>query len=49
VEYVICIKLDGMKKVIVVKVNNLKIHEGKRMCKEDEVPHPYFGERVMFI
>ena len=36
----ICTKVDGRKKVIVTKGDNLEKHEGKRICNEDGVPYP---------
>jgi hypothetical protein len=36
---VICSKIDGKKKVIVSKGDNLEKHEGKRVCMEASVPY----------
>jgi hypothetical protein len=33
-------RIDGRKKVIVNKGDNLEKHEGKRVCKLDGVPYP---------
>jgi hypothetical protein len=36
----ICTKVDGWKKVIVTKTDNMEKHEGKRICNEDGVLYP---------
>jgi hypothetical protein len=40
----ICSKVDGKKKMIVIKGENLEKHEGKRICNKDGIP--YLGLKV---
>lgn len=40
----ICMKVDGWKKVIVTKGDNLEKHEGKRICNENGIL--YHGSRL---